>query len=46
MGSGGFGITKVKVGVRCLTKEFAAALQQTINEYINALWNYHGMLNP
>lgn len=46
MGSGGCDITQVKVGVRCLTKEFAAALQQIINEYIKALQNYHGMLNP
>ncbi|CAM6021749.1 unnamed protein product [Sphagnum balticum] len=41
MGSGGRDITQVKVGVRCLTKEFAAALQQIINEYIKALRNYH-----
>lgn len=46
MGSGGCDITQVEVGVRCLTKEFATALQQIINEYIKALWNYHGMLNP
>jgi hypothetical protein len=46
MGSGGRAITQVKVDVRCLTKEFAAALQQIINEYIKALRNYHGMLNP
>ncbi|CAK9229045.1 unnamed protein product [Sphagnum troendelagicum] len=41
MGSGGCDITQVEVGVRCLTKEFAAALQQIINEYIKALRNYH-----
>jgi len=46
MGSGGCDITQVEEGVRCLTKEFAAALQQIINEYIKALRNYHGMLNP